>query len=134
MDNKILTLLLAIDKMSPGGESVVLEKKELIDTLFPGSGMKEDELKQLVKELTIGGYIRLFYEDDKVVCLAALPKGLLIAEETKSDSNLAAVKKTTEPKPIRKGRLALVVFWAAFAGSAAGGAALYLVLKLLGMG
>jgi len=49
MDNKILTLLLAIDKASPGGESVVLEKKELIDTLFPKSGMKDVELVKLVK-------------------------------------------------------------------------------------
>ena len=133
MDNKILTLLLAIDKASPIGESVVLEKKELLDTLFPGTGMKEAEISALVKELAIGGYVRQFYEDDKVMCLAALPKGLLIAEETKCDSNLAAVKKTMEPKPVRKGRLALTVFWAAFAGSAAGGAALYLVLRLLGL-
>lgn len=134
MDKKILTLLLAIDKASPNGESVILEKKELIDNLFPGkSGVDEVVLLQLVKELALGGYIKLVYTDERVICVAALPKGLLVAEETKADSNLAVVKKETESKVAPRGKLVFAVFWAAFAGSAAGGGLLYLILRLAGL-
>lgn len=134
MDKKILTLLLAIDKASPNGESVILEKRELIDTLFPGkSGVDESVLLGLAKELSLGGYIKLVYTDEKVICVAALPKGLLVAEETKSDSNLAAVKKQAESKALPRAKLAFTVFWAAFAGSALGGGLLYLIIRLAGV-
>lgn len=133
MDKKILDLLLAICKASPNGKPVILEKKELLNKLFPSdSEMDNAALMRLAKELAIGGYIKLSYTDDKVLGVAALPKGLLVAEETKEDSNLAAVKKEVESKAVPKGRLAFAVFWAAFAGSFCGGGLIYLILWLAG--
>lgn len=134
MDKKILSLLLAINEASPNGETVILEKSDLTSRLFRNNAEVSDSvLVGLAKELALGGYIKLIYTDKEVICVAALPKGLLVSEESKADSNLAVVKKQADCKIIPKGRLAFAVFWAAFAGSMIGGGLIYFILKLAGI-
>lgn len=79
LDRKSYLILEAIVNASKDGESVVLEKEELLTAV--DHIVDEEELGYCIEELTLNEMISLKYSDDNLYVVTPLSKGRVAAEK-----------------------------------------------------
>ncbi len=94
LDRKSYLVLEAIVKASRDGESVVLEKEELLSAV--DHIVNEEELGYCIEELTLNEMISLKYSDDNLYVVTPLSKGRVAAEKQVRISQLGELTR----KPI----------------------------------
>lgn len=121
-------ILSAIASMTSEGESLVVEKTELM--AMAGIEVSNDELDRLMEALEVNDAIALKYTDSHAYCLTMRPKGRLMAEKLKQIEVAEAMATVEEekapveelsatvlpPVPFDLKKLAIICGGSAFAG------------------
>ena len=118
-------LLSAIASLTSEGESLVVEKTELM--AMADLDVSNEELDRLMEALEVNDAIVLKYTDSHAYCLTLRPKGRLIAEKLKQievTEAMATVEEEKEveeiptlpPVPFDYKKLALICGGSAFIG------------------
>ncbi len=81
LDKQTNILLNYFNESSQDGAYKVLEKNEMINSFPKKYKVDDDSLKSMIEHLEERNYINVKYSDDKVYCLAVLPKGRLFKEK-----------------------------------------------------
>jgi hypothetical protein len=116
LDKKSYLVLEAIVNASKDGESVVLEKEEILAAV--DHMVNEEELGYCIEELTLNEMISLKYSDDNLYVVTPMAKGRVAAEKQVRISQMGELirKPLTEDKFDYK-RISFVAgFWAFLGG------------------
>ena len=97
------------------GAYKIIENEDLRKGLAPRFKVDDEMVSQMVKFLAAGDLIDIKYSDDKVHCIAILPKGRIFEEEK---------ARQIESRTLGKGIAFLIItgsFFAAIIGAVIGG-------------
>ncbi|MDD4316262.1 MAG: hypothetical protein PHC84_03775 [Clostridia bacterium] len=116
LDRKSYLILEAIVNSSKDGESVVLEKEELLSAV--DHVVNEEELGYCIEELSLNEMISVKYSDDNLYVVTPLAKGRVAAEKQIRITQLAelTVKPVEEQKFDYKRIGAIAGLWAFLGG------------------
>lgn len=92
LDKKAYAVLEFIVNSSADGESVVLEKQEILNAL--DNSLTEEDLDYCIDDLVLNDMIGIKYKDDNLYVLLPLPKGRVAAEKKVRVSKLEEVIRT----------------------------------------
>ena len=100
MTSKNDKVLSAIASMTTEGESLVVEKSQLM--AMADIDVSNDELDKLMEALEVNDAIVLKYTDDHAYCLTMRPKGRLIADKLKQIEVAEAMATVEEEKVVEE--------------------------------
>ncbi len=116
LDKKAYSVLEFVVNSSDGGESVVLEKQEILDAL--DDTINEEDLEYCIEDLALNEMLGVKYQDSNLYVLMPLPKGRVAAEKKVRTSKLEQVIRTeiSAEKFSYKKVGAIAGFWAFLGG------------------
>lgn len=86
LDRQTSELLKVLNNYCKDGSYKVLEKSEIIEKMSNKFKPDNESLSQMLSHLSERNYLNIKYADDKVFCLAVLPKGRLFDEKVREIS------------------------------------------------
>jgi hypothetical protein len=111
LDKRTVKLLENLIKICGDGSYKIIEIEDLIKGMAPRYKLDAEAIAQIISFLSDAGMIDIKYSDDKVHCVAVLPKGRVF-EESQGSSSPHAVASNR--------KLAILTVIAAFAGALVG--------------
>ncbi len=132
LDKQTAAMLKLILEASPDGESIVIEKKDLLEKIGQSVEIDPDALKEAAERLSIAGFINIVYQDDEVYGIASLAKGRAAAEKLVNAKNPELdIFKPDFGSPISLNKIFQYAFMGALAGGIIAGAILGILAKLI---
>jgi hypothetical protein len=133
MPDKISAALLKlIVEASPDGESIVIDKKDLLDKIREIAETDEEGLAEAAERLYAGGFINIVYQDEEALGVAPLPKGKVAAGKISISKKADVVSIQSELGPqINTKKIFQYAFMGALAGGIISGALLAILLRLI---
>lgn len=116
LDKKAYLVLEVIINSSADGDSVVLEKEEILSAI--DHSIDEEELSYCIEDLALNEMISIKYSDDNLYVVTPLSKGRVAAEKKVRVAKLAEiVRKEIHEDQVDYRRIGLVAgFWAFIGG------------------
>jgi len=132
LDKQTAAMLKLILEASPDGESIVIEKKDLLEKIGQSVEIDPDALKEAAERLSIAGFINIVYQDDEVYGIASLAKGRAAAEKlVNAKKPELDIFKPDFGSPISLNKIFQYAFMGALAGGIIAGAILGILAKLI---
>ncbi|HHT83923.1 MAG: hypothetical protein ACOYEC_01100 [Christensenellales bacterium] len=129
LDKRSYSILEKIVNSSQDGDSVVLEKEELLSAV--DNEIDEDELAYYIEDLALNEMISVKYKDDNLYVITPLSKGRVAAEKKAKVTKLAEIvhKEIQQAEAINYKKIgAIAGFWA-FIGGMFAAAVAFLVAR-----
>ena len=129
LDKRSYSILEKIVNSSQDGDSVVLEKEELLSAV--DNEIDEDELAYYIEDLALNEMISVKYKDDNLYVITPLSKGRVAAEKKAKGTKLAEIvhKEIQQAEAINYKKIgAIAGFWA-FIGGMFAAAVAFLVAR-----
>lgn len=116
LDKRAYAVLEVIINSSADGDSVVLEKEEILSAL--DNSIDEVELSYFIEDLALNEMIGIKYTDDNLYVVSPLAKGRVAAEKKERVAKLAeVVRKEIHEDKVNYKRIGIVAgFWAFLGG------------------
>jgi len=87
LDKRTARILSVITKFCSDGSYKIIEIADLIKEMPPRSRVGAEDLGAIMRFLADGEMINIKYSDDKVYCVAVLPRGRVVDEESRIKRN-----------------------------------------------
>ena len=123
MDGICSAVLNKINALGAAGRYFIVSADEFLEEFPEGAERDDAELKKAIKDLVSGGYIDVKYSSGNMYCVALLRN---YVPEPDVPTTAITVSNSTESAKTSHRSL----FWAAFAGGAAGGIVTVLISLL----
>ena len=132
LDKQTAAMLKLILEASPDGESVVIEKKDILEKIGQSVDIDADALKEAAERLALAGFINIVYQDDEVYGIASLAKGRAAAEKiVNAKKPELDIFKPEFSSPINLNKVFQYAFMGALTGGIIAGAIFSILSKLI---
>lgn len=131
MDRICIGILDKICSLSSLGRYTVISEEEFLESFPEGTEKDGAELKKALKILIAGGYVDLKYSDGELYCVSPLKKYEAPAEPEPLPPAEAPPETIAPAGPVNAAAKLIAVFFAAFAGGAAGSLIISLIFALV---
>ncbi|HHU43878.1 MAG: hypothetical protein WCS45_01885 [Clostridia bacterium] len=130
LDKKAYAVLEFIVNSSQDGDSIVLEKDEILSGV--DNAVDEEELAYCIEDLSLNEMIAVKYSDENLYVVTPLPKGRVAAEKKVRISKLAEIERKSlqEELVIDYKKIAWVAGFFAFLGGMFAAAIAFIIARI----